>query len=123
MKHKIFALILALTVVSWAQTATQTQAPPEKAKCACCEKTASADSKTSGTSCNRMGKDAQAASCCGAKDGMSCMKVDKNASGCKDGCGKDAKDKTPSQCCGGKCSSKDKAEHAGMSCCHHEKRG
>ena len=52
MKHKMLALILALTVVSWAQEATQTTpaAPqqsttPEKAKCSCCDKMASADAK------------------------------------------------------------------------------
>lgn len=77
MKHKLFALILALTVVSWAQTATQTTpaAPAEntsteKAKCACCA-----------------GKDG--ASCCG-KDAKSCMKDGKTTTSCcKDGCGKD----------------------------------
>ena len=47
MKHKIFALVLALTVASWAQTATQTPSTPQpgatqadKASCACCDKMA-----------------------------------------------------------------------------------
>lgn len=130
MKHKMFALILALTAVSWAQTSTQppTQPPVEKAKCACCDKTASSDAKGSGMACKRMGKDAKGmASCCAGKDGKGCMKDDKSASCCKDGCGKGAKDKTASACCGADCKegccSKTKAEHARMECCHHEKRG
>ena len=142
MKHKIFALILALTVTSWAQTATQTptQPPPERAKCACCDKMASADvkgvdAKDKGMSCKRMGKDAKGmASCCGAKDGASCCGKDgkgcmngaKNASCCKEGC-KGAKDKTATSCCGGDCKegccSKMKMEHAATGCCHHEKQG
>ena len=142
MKHKMLALILALTVVSWAQTATQTApaapqqstAPVEKGKCACCDKMASADSKDA-MSCSRhaehakhgkemasccAGKDGK--SCCGGKDTKSCMKGDKNAASCcKDGCGKD---KTASACCGGKdckegCCSKKK--EAAMNCCHREK--
>jgi hypothetical protein len=131
MKHKVFALILALTVLSWAQTATQTptQPPAEKAKCACCDKMPSANAKGAGMACRRQSKDSKAVeSCCGGKDsasgkdGKSC---DKNASCCKD-CGKEAKDKTASACCGGNCKegccSKMKMEHADMGCCHHEKR-
>ncbi len=137
MKHKMLALILALTVVSWAQEATQTapaapQQSTEKAKCPCCDKTASADAKgeccahhdhamasgdMKGMSCSR--KDGK--SCCGGKDAKSCMKGEKGESCCKD-CGKD---KTASACCGGKCE-KDcckKMEKAGMNCCHGEKRG
>ena len=132
MKHKVFALILALTVVSCAQTSTQapTQPPAEKATCACCDKMASSDAKGSGMHCKRMGKDAKGmASCCGGKDGAACcgkdgkgcMKDDKAASRCKD-----SKNKTAS-CCGDKCKegccSKMKMEQAGMACCHHEKQG
>ena len=114
MKHKVFALILALTVVSWAQISTQapTQPPADKANCACCDKMASSDAKGSAMACKRMGK-----------DGKGCMKDDKSASCCKD-C-KDSKDKTASCCgdkCKGDCCSKMKMEHAGMACCHHEKR-
>lgn len=140
MKHKMLALILALTVVSWAQTATQTSpadpqpgtAPAEKTKCACCEKMASTDSKDAGMSCSRHAKHGKemascctgknAKSCCGDKDGKSCMKDDKTAASCcKNNCGKD---KTASACCGGKsckdgCCSK-KTESA-MSCCRHER--
>lgn len=135
MKHKMFALILALTVVSWAQTSTQapTQPPAEKAKCTCCDKMGASDAKGSGMACERMSKDAKAtSSCCGGKDGAaccgkdgkSCLKDDKSASCCKGG-GNDAKDKTASACCGSDCKegccSKTKMEHANAVCCHHEK--
>ncbi len=48
MRYKMFALMLALTVATWAQTSTQTTpatpqqstVPAEKAKCACCDKMA-----------------------------------------------------------------------------------
>lgn len=104
MKYKMFALILALTVVTWAQTATQTApsapqqntAPADKAKCACCDKMASADAKDVHRCCARhgapmadakemasccAGKDEK--SCCGGKDAQSCMKVGKMADCCK----------------------------------------
>lgn len=136
MKHKLLALILALTVVSWAQEATQTapatpQQSTEKAKCSCCDNTASADAKSccgnhdhamasgdmKGMSCSR--KDGK--SCCGGKDAKSCMKGENGQSCCKD-CGKD---KTASSCCGGKCEKGccKKMEKAGMNCCHGDKRG
>jgi len=135
MKHKMLALILALTVVSWAQEATQTapatpQQSTEKAKCACCDKAASADAK--GDCCahhdhSAAGKEAMSCSrkdgksCCGGKDAKACMKADKGASCCKD-CGKD---KTASSCCGGKCEKGccEKMEKASMKCCHGEHRG
>lgn len=132
MKHKILALMLALTMMSWAQTATQTEpSAPQKseAKCACCDKMASADSKDNGMSCarhNASAKDGkgccagkEAMSCCSGKDGKSCMKDDKNAASCCKG-----KDKTASACCGkdckGDCCSK-KAESA-MNCCDRHSR-
>lgn len=129
MKHKIFALILALTVASWAQTATQTPttppastAPAEKAKPSCCDKMSG---MKDGASCARHGKqnaDAKAgsccagkeASCCGGKDAMSCMKdkADKTATSCcKEGC---TKDKTAAACCGS-------GKSCGKSCCSSDK--
>jgi len=131
MKHKLLALILALTVVSWAQTATQSapSAPqqsttPEKAKCACCDKMSDAkgghaacmhkhDGKDMASCCS--GKDGK--SCCGGKDGRSCMKDDKTAASCcKECCGKE-KDKTASCCdrkagkgCGKGCCGRNKSE-------------
>jgi hypothetical protein len=144
MKHKMITLILALTVVSWAQTATQptpstppqSSAPAEKAKCPCCDKMAAADTKDAHASCaDHMkhmkhagdgkemagccsGKDKDAKSCCAGDDAKSCMKGDKDKSAC---CGENAgKDKTAGACCGGKdcgkgCCSK-KTEKAVSSC-------
>src|SRR5579862_6089918 len=120
MKSKIFALILALTVVSWAQTSSQAapsdstqSSAPEKTKTSCCDKM-----NANGASCPRHGKrDAkdmasccggkEMKSCCGDKDAKSCMKDDKTAAGCcKDGCGKD---KAAKACCGDK--------ECGKGCC------
>jgi len=134
MKRTFLALILALTVASWAQTATQS-APstpaPEKTKCACCDKMASAKD---GASCQRHGmKDANgkdmasccngkdAASCCGGKDGKSCMKDEKASASCCKGCC--SKDKTAAACCSDKCGKEGKSccsgknEKTAMNCC------
>lgn len=128
MRHKIFALIVALTVASWAQTATQNPptsnpAPAEKAKASCCDKMSAKD----GASCPRHGKDAkdskEMASCCAGKDmaagcckdAKACMKDDKMAASCcKDGC---AKDKTAASCCKKGCCSSDKKETTAKNCC------
>jgi hypothetical protein len=129
MRNKLFALILALTVVSWAQTATQTTpATPsqstatENAKCACCDKMA--DSKDGHAACMRnskMSDGKEMASCCGGKetasccgkDAKSCMKDEKNAASCcKDGCGRD---KTAS-CCDRKA-----GKECGKGCCGSNK--
>jgi len=100
---KILAVMLALVAIAWAQTATQatpsapsqTTAPADKAKCACCEKMAAPDSKEEHASCMRQGKSMgdskEMASCCagkdesccgGGKDANSCMKGDKTATFC-----------------------------------------
>src|SRR5215475_11578829 len=97
MKHKMLALILALTLVSCAQTATQAapsgaqqSTTPEKAKCACCDKMASSDSKDAHAACMRKNGGKDMASCCSGKDAKSCMKDSKMAgSGCKDCCAKE----------------------------------
>lgn len=130
MKHKLFAVILALSVVSWAQNTTPA-APADQQKsaekCACCDKMAS-DDAPGAKMCMRHGKDAksgksccsgtqEAMSCCG-KDSKSCMKAKAGASCCKD-CGKD---KSASTCCGkdckGSCCEKNNAT-AAMNCCQH----
>jgi hypothetical protein len=114
MKHTLLALILALTVVSWAQDATPApstdqQTSTEKQKCACCDKMSASDSKDM-KMCARHGKHAKggkgsccagekAMSCC-SKDGKSCMKDEKTAAACCKDCGKD---KTASSCCGKNC--------------------
>lgn len=151
MKYKMIALILALTVVSWAQTATQaapaapsspqqSTAPAEKAKCPCCDKMAAADTKGAPACCARhaqhstggketasccSGKDAK--SCCSGTDAKSCMKSDKDKVACCAGC----KDKTAAACCNGNCgkdcakgccSTANKSEKAASKCCNHDLR-
>jgi len=129
----MFAVILTLAVASWAQTATQTPtlSPAKKSNCSCCDHPASADAKGAGMS-SKCSKDAQwKAPCSGGKAGISCcqdancnMEDANNASCSKDGCGKDAKDKTASACSNRNwkdgCCSKAKAAPASMSCCRHE---
>lgn len=124
MKYKVFALILALSSVSWAQTPAsgtapanndQTQSEPAKPSCACCDKNAKSscadhcmrnkDAKDM-KSCCASAKDAK---CCG-KDGAMCMrsKSDKTASAdCKNCCKADKK----MSCCSGK------SDKSAMNCC------
>jgi len=83
MKYKMLVLILLLTVMSWAQSATpsassppqQSTIPADQAKCACCDKMSARDTKAGATCCahhNMEAKDGkQMAS---DKDAMSCMK-------------------------------------------------
>jgi hypothetical protein len=93
MKFKLTALILALTLVSWAQTTPQPSttpdggAPQAKAACSCCGKKGNA---AEGQSCCRHDKMANgekatpccsgdaASACCNSKETKSCMKDDKN---------------------------------------------
>jgi hypothetical protein len=121
MKYRMLALILALTVVSWAQTATQTtpstpQTP--ETKCACCDKMASSDAKDAHAACMGKhdgkemasycaGKDAK--SCCGGKDAKSCMKDGKMAD-CR--AGKDGMkcDRKAGKDCGKGCCGSSKSE-------------
>lgn len=138
MKYKLIAAVLALTVMSWAQTATQTApstpqqstAPAEKGKCPCCDKLASTDAKESHSCCaqhdmkaGEMGdmKDMGSccaskdkASCCDSKDAKSCMKGDKDGSA-KSCCGDKCSKEKMASCCGDKCS-KD-----GKGCCAGKK--
>jgi len=118
MKHKMIALILALTVMSWAQTTTQTSpttpqqstTPAEKGKCPCCDKMSTADAKEGPACCahhadnGAAGKEVAscctgegAKSCCGGKDAKSCMRNGKD----KAACCSDCKDKTAAACCAG----------------------
>jgi hypothetical protein len=135
MKYKMLALILALTVATWAQTTTQTApsapqqstAPADKEKCPCCDKMAVADSKDMKGCCAH--HDMKAGD---GKEAMSCMKGDKDktaASCCKDGCSKEScgKDKTATACCGEECGkdgkgccSSMKKDKTAKSCCKHE---
>ncbi len=121
MKRNLIAILLALTVMSWAQSTppTQTPAPDQKTApadakpgCPCCEKMSSADHSS-------MHKDMKACMHHDAKDGketMACCsgKEAKDAASC---CGKDVKacskdGKTMACCAEGKC-----AEGHEMACC------
>jgi len=128
MKYKMLASIVALTVVTWAQTsnsnptsATQpSTSPAEKSRRACCDQMAVAGAKQAHFCCahhDMNDKDSkEKASCCAEKDAkssdskhaMSCMKNGKDASAascCKEGCSKEScgKDKTAATCCDGSC--------------------
>lgn len=138
MKHRMLALMLALTVASWAQTATQPAASTsqpsavttEKSKCPCCDKMADSGAKGEHSCCAhqaKAGDGKETASCCGGKDAKTCTRGDKMAASCcKDGCGKD---KTAScgkscgkECKKGCCASQKKTE-AAVHCCAHDVRG
>jgi hypothetical protein len=119
MRYRTLALILALTIVAWAQTATpnvqSSTAPADQTKCACCDKAAAADAK-SGQSCARhmaqsTGKELP---CCGAsRDGKSCC--GRKAKSCVNGAEGKAccsRDKTASSCCRPDCS-----KTCGQDCC------
>lgn len=104
MKFKSIAFILALTVASWAQTATQNQAPHDngapqtQTEHSCCHKMANANSEKS--CCHQQtGETASATSCCSNEKGACCESKNekscmKGASGettatCEECCGKD----------------------------------
>jgi hypothetical protein len=158
MKYKMFALtiIFALAVATWAQTSTQSTpatpqqitVPADKAKCACCDKMAAADTKGAPGCCTHhdmKAADGKEMTCCAGKDAkssgkdaMACMKdsKDKAASCCKDGCSKDGcskdgcgKDKTAAACCAGKCGKDEKSccsgakvEKTAKNCCEDDLR-
>ena len=147
MKFKTLALILAVTVMSWAQTATQAPSAPQqstvandKAKCSCCDKMAAGDAKDTHACCahhdmnakdsKEMASGKDTMSCCSGKDAKSCNRKDKGAASCcKDNCGMEScsKDKTAASCCGhscgqdGKsCCSSKKTEKTAKRCCREE---
>ena len=148
MKFKTLALILALTVMSRAQTATQAPSAPQhstvatdKAKCSCCDQMAAGDAKEAHDCCahhdmntkdgKEMASGKDTMSCCNGKDAKSCMRKDKgkDSSCCKDNGGKGmcSKDKTAASCCGHGCSqdgksccSSKKAEKTARSCCRND---
>lgn len=128
MKYKMMAAILALTVMCWAQTATQTSpstpqqstAPAEKGKCSCCDKmsadkTGAADAHACCAHHDMKAADGkEMASCCGGKDAKSCMKDDKTATSCcKENC---SKDKTAANCC-----DRANGKECGKGCCASKK--
>src|SRR5512141_565907 len=81
MKFKMVALFLALSLVTWAQTATPN--PPSgqdapKAGCAnCCKHMAGDQDKDTHGCCHDM--HAKNATCCSGKDGKGCMGKDGNS--------------------------------------------
>ena len=109
MKRKLFAVILALTVMSWAQTATQTTpsqspAPADKGRPSCCEKMTNG-SKGGSPACMRHKDSKEMASCCSGKDGASCCG------------GKDAKECMKDGKCSGACCKEGSATDKTASCC------
>ena len=124
MKYKLIAAVLALTVVSWAQTATQaapstpqpSTAPAEK--CPCCEKMASSDAQDAPSCCAhhdmKGGETKDMATCCAGKDAKSSMKSEKDTAA-KSCCGDKCNQEKMASCCGDKCS-KD-----GKGCCAEKK--
>jgi hypothetical protein len=128
MKFRLFALVLALSLVAWAQGNTPAPAAPNSTPApetkSCCHHMS--DMKDAKGCCHQAkgdGKDAMACcgkdkcemkdgkSCCDAKDMKACMEQCKKNGSCADGkCGKDGKgccgsanDKTAASCCGDKC--------------------
>ena len=126
MKLKICVLILALTVMSWAQSTTANQAAPPDQKsaapdgkpaCPCCDKMASADhadqhkgmracmqhaasskdAKETTPCCSDKEAKGEMA-CCGGKDAKACVKGDKSSAAC---CGECAEGNEMA-CCSGK---------------------
>lgn len=118
MKLKLFAVMLALISVSWAQTVppaapSQNQKDQVKTSCPCCA--TSAATEKCGDHCMRNKDAKEKMSCCSGKDsatmqGMACMrdKSDKTASAdCKNCCKGDKK----MSCCSGK------GTKSAMNCC------
>ena len=122
MKFKLAVFALCFSMLSFAQTSSQSkpdstksQAPTVaqseiKTECPCCK--AMADNKDAKPCCHHdAAASKEGAGCCGGKEGMSCMKDDK---------GKTAE---AASCCGGTdpkgcCAKSDKApEQTAMACC------
>lgn len=129
MKFRLSALVLALSLIGWAQenpsASTPNAAPaPGKTCChhamgakdnmGCCHHGDEKDAASccgkdkcqakDGTSCCSGKEMANAKSCCGGKDMKRCMKQCKKNGGCTEGkcCGA-AGDKSAMNCCGTKC--------------------
>jgi hypothetical protein len=111
---KVLVMMMALTVLPWAQTSTPNSPSPAqsttKSECPCCQKMAEGKEGKSCCAHHDMAvKDGKAMSCCQAKGGKSCMKGGKKemAACAKEGCcGSDAKD-----CC------KKDGDKSAMACC------
>jgi hypothetical protein len=123
MKFRLFALILTLSLVVWAQepptgSVAPNSTPAPQAE-GCCHHMAGA--KDGKNCCHHAAVDAKEAtaccgkdkcemktgkSCCRDKEMKACMKLCKKNGNCpagKDCCGAGASDKTAASCCGDKC--------------------
>ena len=127
MKYKVIAFFLILTLMSWAQTATQNNATSAaeqkvdqtKPACPCCDTTKQTKDHHASCMCKSSAKNADGkmaccsgkdASCCG-KDDQSCRKGDKTSASC---CA-DCKDHDKACCAAG-----DGTKTAAMNCCGAE---
>lgn len=145
MKYKMLAMIIALNVMSRAQTATQgtpanppqRSAPASKGKCPCCDRMAAGEMKCAHHDMQAKGDKKMEAMPDGGED-MSCMrtKQEAKASCCgkdceNDKCGKaSSKDQTAASCSGNRCDKDGKKCCAGKTsdktaakCCRHGLRG
>ena len=142
MKHKLIAILLALTIASWAQTATPNTTPapeqksaPADAKAGCCDKMAEHADMHNGMACMRhpdasktdkqdkqsvkgsasccAGKDAKN-SCCAGKEGKSCSKDAKSSC-----CDKKSGEGHEMACCSAKDGKADSC-CGGMQCGKHD---
>ena len=116
MKLKLIALVLSLTLASWAQSTTspdeKSTAGDSKATCPCCDKMASANQKPTDQketqACmghSSTAKDDKATmSCCAGKDNAGC-------------CGKDGKSCAKSDPASASCCMGDKDKSQEMTCC------
>ena len=116
MKFKLFAMVLALSLVAWAQenpapsTPNATPAPEAKSCCHhaagsadarnCCHH-ATADAKDAPGCCGKEMKEGK--SCCDGKDMKACMEQCKKNGSCKDGCCGEVGAKSAKNCCGNAC--------------------
>ena len=111
MKLRVFALILSLSLLGWAQetpatSTTPNSTPAPKAK-GCCHHAAAA-TKDAMSCCGNDNNKCEAKdgnSCCTGKDTKADMKECKNSDCGKNGksCGEAKGDKTAMGCCGSKC--------------------
>jgi len=120
MKHAFIALTLALTMLSWGQTKSNSKpaeagSPDSAAKAGCCQNMA--DMKDGSCCAHKSAADGQSMSCCSGKDMSCCSGKDGKA------CMKDSKDQTAQAgCCNGDhakgCCTGESGDKAGMACCN-----
>ncbi len=121
MKFRLFALILCLSLVAWAQETPAAPAAPNSTPAsqtkACCHHNMAgmkdgkdcchhADAQDAAACCGKdKGEMKDGKSCCTGKDMKAAMKECKNNGCCKDGknCGGTKGDKTAMGCCGDQC--------------------